>query len=155
VLAVQCIVKDGGSRQGMIDDHDRCEWVNVSSGTVSPGLPRQSTQSSKTVVVTVVGLKMPTHTPKAMGIKNPKTAPSPGTFGPPSNTPIPRPPQTTARSIYALPHNYATLGCPTFTPKLLLPLRRSLIHPSFTTYHLPNGNQIHIDDLPQYTFRND
>jgi len=23
---------------GMIDDHDRCEWVNVSSGTGSPGL---------------------------------------------------------------------------------------------------------------------
>jgi len=22
----------------MIDDHDRCEWVNVSSGTGSPGL---------------------------------------------------------------------------------------------------------------------
>jgi len=22
---------------GMIDDHDRCEWVNVSSGTGSPG----------------------------------------------------------------------------------------------------------------------
>jgi len=24
----------------MIDDHDRCEWVNVSSGTSSPGLCR-------------------------------------------------------------------------------------------------------------------
>ena len=23
-----------------IDDHDRCEWVNVSSGTGSPGLSR-------------------------------------------------------------------------------------------------------------------
>jgi len=23
---------------GMIDDHDECEWVNVSSGTGSPGL---------------------------------------------------------------------------------------------------------------------
>ena len=22
----------------MIDDHDRCEWVNVSSGTNSPGI---------------------------------------------------------------------------------------------------------------------
>jgi len=32
------IVTDGGSRQRMIDDHDRCEWVNVSSGTASPGL---------------------------------------------------------------------------------------------------------------------
>ena len=25
---------------GMIDDHDRCGWVNVSSGTGSPGLSR-------------------------------------------------------------------------------------------------------------------
>ena len=27
--------KDGGSSWGMINDHDRCEWVNVSSGTGS------------------------------------------------------------------------------------------------------------------------
>jgi len=25
---------------GMIDDHDECAWVNVSSGTGSPGLSR-------------------------------------------------------------------------------------------------------------------
>ena len=25
---------------GMIDDHSECEWVNVSSGTGSPGLSR-------------------------------------------------------------------------------------------------------------------
>ena len=25
---------------GTIDDHDKCEWVNVSSGTGSPGLSR-------------------------------------------------------------------------------------------------------------------
>jgi len=25
---------------GMIDGHDECEWVNVSSGTSSPGLSR-------------------------------------------------------------------------------------------------------------------
>jgi len=25
---------------GMIDDHDECQWVNVSSGTGSPGLSR-------------------------------------------------------------------------------------------------------------------
>jgi len=25
---------------GMIDDHDECEWVNVSFGTGSPGLSR-------------------------------------------------------------------------------------------------------------------
>jgi len=34
------IVIDVGSRQGMIDDHDRCELVNVSSGTGSPRLSR-------------------------------------------------------------------------------------------------------------------
>ena len=27
---------DRGSRLGMTDDHDRCEWVNVSSGSSSP-----------------------------------------------------------------------------------------------------------------------
>ena len=27
-------------RKQIRDDHDRCEWVNVSSGTSSPGLSR-------------------------------------------------------------------------------------------------------------------
>ena len=31
---------------GMIDDHNECEWVNVSSGTGSPGLSR--TNSTET-----------------------------------------------------------------------------------------------------------
>ena len=35
----------------MIDDHDECEWVNVSSGTGSPG---QIPQSHKTVVCVCV-----------------------------------------------------------------------------------------------------
>jgi len=26
---------------GMIDDHDECVWVNVSSGTGSPGQPKE------------------------------------------------------------------------------------------------------------------
>jgi len=26
----------------MIDDHDRCDWVSVSSGTGSPGCPGQN-----------------------------------------------------------------------------------------------------------------
>jgi len=34
------IVVDGGSRQRMIDHHDRCEWVNAASGTGSTGSPR-------------------------------------------------------------------------------------------------------------------
>jgi len=34
----------------MIDNHDRCEWVNVSSGTGSPG---QNPMIRKTVVVVV------------------------------------------------------------------------------------------------------
>jgi len=29
----------------MTDDHDRCEWVNVYSGTGSPGLSRQNPES--------------------------------------------------------------------------------------------------------------
>jgi len=36
----------------MIDGQDRCEWVNVSSGTGSPGLSRR--KDRKTVVVFVV-----------------------------------------------------------------------------------------------------
>jgi len=39
---------------GMIDDHDECEWVNVSSGTGSPGLSGQIPQSRKTVVCVCV-----------------------------------------------------------------------------------------------------
>jgi len=34
----------------MIDDHDKCVWVNVSSGTGSPGLSRTNPESRKTVV---------------------------------------------------------------------------------------------------------
>jgi len=29
---------------GMIDDHDECEWVNVSSGTGSHGLSRTNSR---------------------------------------------------------------------------------------------------------------
>jgi len=36
----------------MIDDHDRCEWVNVSS---HPGCPGQNLQSHKTVCVCCSG----------------------------------------------------------------------------------------------------
>ena len=39
---------------GMIDDRDGCEWVNVSSGTGSPGCPGQNPQSRKTVVCVCV-----------------------------------------------------------------------------------------------------
>ena len=38
----------------MIDDHNRCEWVNVSSGTSSPGLFRTKSSQRKTVVIVVV-----------------------------------------------------------------------------------------------------
>jgi len=38
----------------MIDDRDRCEWVNVSSGTGSPVCPGQNSESRKMVVVVVV-----------------------------------------------------------------------------------------------------
>jgi len=36
----------------MVDDHDRCEWVNVSSGTGSPGLSQ--IKGCKTVVLLLV-----------------------------------------------------------------------------------------------------
>jgi len=35
----------------MIDDNDRCDWVNVSSGTCSPGLSGKNPQSRKMVIV--------------------------------------------------------------------------------------------------------
>jgi len=38
----------------MIDDHDRCEWVNISSGTGHPGCPRQNPDSRQTVAAAVV-----------------------------------------------------------------------------------------------------
>jgi len=40
----------------MIDDHDRCEWVNVSSGTIPahPGCPGQNQDTGKTVVCVCV-----------------------------------------------------------------------------------------------------
>ena len=31
---------------GVFDDHDECEWVNVSSGTGSPGLSRTKSKES-------------------------------------------------------------------------------------------------------------
>ena len=34
----------------MIDDHDRCEWVDIYSGTGSPGCPGQNLESHKMVV---------------------------------------------------------------------------------------------------------
>jgi len=38
----------------MIDDHDRCELVNVSSGTGSPGLTQTNSESRKMFAVVVV-----------------------------------------------------------------------------------------------------
>jgi len=38
----------------MTDDHDRCEWVNISSDTVSPRLSRQNPENHKSVVVVVL-----------------------------------------------------------------------------------------------------
>jgi len=35
----------------MIDDHDRCEWVNVSSGMAHQGCPGQCPESHKMAVV--------------------------------------------------------------------------------------------------------
>jgi len=40
----------------MIDDHNRCEWVNVSSGTSSLGLSWMKSRERKMVVVIVVAV---------------------------------------------------------------------------------------------------
>jgi len=37
----------------MIDDHDECEWVNVSSGTGSPGLSRTKSKEPQNGCVCV------------------------------------------------------------------------------------------------------
>jgi len=37
----------------MIDDHDKCEWVNVSSGISSPGLSRKKARAVKQLCVCV------------------------------------------------------------------------------------------------------
>jgi len=41
---------------GIFDDHNGCEWVNVSSGTLQahPGCPGQNPKSHKTVVCVCV-----------------------------------------------------------------------------------------------------
>jgi len=70
--------------------------------------------------------------------------------------------QTTARSLYSLPHNDATkfplvtMGRRKFTPKLPLPLRRSPLKsntplPSPTRLTTPNGIAIHPCVWPQFT----
>jgi len=38
----------------MTDDHNRCEWVNISFGTARPGCPEESTESHKMVVCVCV-----------------------------------------------------------------------------------------------------
>jgi len=50
------IVVDGEARCGVVDDHDRCEWVNVSSGISLPGLSQTKSrkpQNSCSIVVVV------------------------------------------------------------------------------------------------------
>jgi len=38
----------------MIDEHDRCKWVNVSFGTGSPGCPGENPENRKMVVCVCV-----------------------------------------------------------------------------------------------------
>jgi len=52
-MRMPAIVVDGG----IFDDHDGCEWVNVSSGIGSPGCPRQNPKGRKTVVCVCVCVK--------------------------------------------------------------------------------------------------
>jgi len=39
----------------MIDDHDRCEWMNVSSGTSSPGYTQHTQHSRLTALLELSG----------------------------------------------------------------------------------------------------
>jgi len=38
----------------MTDDHDQCKWLDVSSGTGSPGLSKTKSEDRKTVVCVCV-----------------------------------------------------------------------------------------------------
>ena len=66
----------------------------------------------------------------------------------------------TAENNYATESQLVTIGCPTFTPKLPLPIRPSP-PPSNTpirqpiTLTIPNGIQIQSAILPHYTLRTD
>jgi len=47
---------------GIFDDHDGCEWVNVSSGTGSPGLSQtKSTEPQNGCVVCMCDYDIPDH----------------------------------------------------------------------------------------------
>jgi len=108
-----------------------------------------------------------------------KTAPSHWGTWTPSNTSMPghwcirwgsthsphSPPQTPARSLYALTHSYATkaplvTGRPKFIPKTA-PYSSTITTPSNTpipwptALTTPNGIRIHSAVLPQYTLRTD
>jgi len=45
----------------MIDDHDRCEWVNVSSGLSCPGQNLESLKQLCVCVCVLWGLNAPTN----------------------------------------------------------------------------------------------
>jgi len=45
----------------MIDDYNRCEWVNVSSGTGSPGLSRTKSREPYFKIFVVVTLYVQRH----------------------------------------------------------------------------------------------
>jgi len=71
-------------------------------------------------------------------------------------------PQTTARSLHALPHNYATnsplvtMGCPKFTTKtapspLTITTPSNISIPQLTPLTTPNNIWIQSAILPQYT----
>jgi len=91
--------------------------------------------------------------------KNPRNSPFPSGTWTPSNTSMPGPtpitPKMTARSLYALPHNYATnaslvtIGRPKFNPKTAPSLRRSP-PPSNTPIPWPTHPKRHPDPISRF-----
>jgi len=103
----------------------------------------------------------------ANGAKRPQNPPLLEARGPPCNTGWPHSPsQTTARSLHALPHNYATKAPlvtmlrSKFTPQntpcpstITTPSNTPIPRPTVLT--IPNGIRIQPAVLPQYTLLTD
>jgi len=103
--------------------------------------------------------------PQSNGEQNLRNPLPHGALGLPSNRRMPKPTETTARSVHALSHNYATksplvtMGRPNSSPKLPFPSTISTPSntpiPRPTSLTTPNGIRINSAVLPQYIFRTD
>jgi len=133
--------------------------VTSSPGSGSPG---QNPESRKTVVVVTMGEKLCESSPNL----SPSLCSTLLHLTYECLTWSYSPSQMTARSVHALPHNYATksplitMEHSKFTPKtapspstITTPSNTPIRHPTPLT--IPNGIRIHSMVLPQYTFQTD